>query len=414
MSVDVLEQIKALQSTDRSRAESLALGFIRDTLDLDAVAVELRPLAVSLNSFNGFMTLADGQRLFFKTHTEADTVIGEYYHAKALADAGYPIIRPLYSSTEAGKQLLVYEVIDDPSVFDVAWAIETGKSAALPALTSAQNDADDDLFRIYERTLAWQNADEAAGQPVHQLFYHRLAGGRLARFYGDTSADVSVALPGGVASMRDIRDVRWIINGQRFETTLGELIDDALRLLNPAQAGPAIVGHGDAHNGNLFFHAGAPLVYFDPAFAGTHHPLLDLTKPLFHNVFAMWMYFPREKQVTTRLSLARDGDVWRVDHDYALPAVRQMFLRSKVERTLKPTLKLLRERGWLQANWRAALKASLLCCPLLTMNLTDAERFPPEISLLGLSMAVEMGAESVGTRSLIDRTLDEVEATLLD
>ena len=46
------------------------------------------------------------------------------------------------------------------------------------------------------------------------------------------------------------------------------------------------------------------------------------------------------------------------------------------------------------------------------MNLADRSRFPPEISLLGLAMSVEMGAESQGERSLIDRTLDEVEKAL--
>ena len=112
--------------------------------------------------------------------------------------------------------------------------------------------------------------------------------------------------------------------------------------------------------------------------------------------------------------LEREGELWRVEHDYALPPVRHMFLRSKVERTLKPALRLLHERGWLRPDWRRYLKASLMCCPLLTMNLADGERFPPEISLLGLSMAVEMGAESSGTRSLIDATLDEVEAAIAE
>jgi len=48
--------------------------------------VELRPLAVSLNSFNGFLTLANGGRLFFKTRGPG-SVIGEYYNSKLLADA---------------------------------------------------------------------------------------------------------------------------------------------------------------------------------------------------------------------------------------------------------------------------------------------------------------------------------------
>jgi hypothetical protein len=46
------------------------------------------------------------------------------------------------------------------------------------------------------------------------------------------------------------------------------------------------------------------------------------------------------------------------------------------------------------------------------MNLADRDKFPPSIGLLGLAMAVEMGSESVGTRSTIDAVLDEVAAAL--
>jgi hypothetical protein len=73
---------------------------------------------------------------------------------------------------------------------------------------------------------------------------------------------------------------------------------------------------------------------------------------------------------------------------------------------------MLKSQDWLQPNWRDYIKAALMCCPLLTMNLAENDRFPPEISLLGLVMAVEMGAESRGQRSLIDQTLDDVAATL--
>jgi hypothetical protein len=258
--------------------------------------------------------------------------------------------------------------------------------------------------------------------PIHQLFYHRLTGGRLMRFYSGTKVALPggamSALPGGVESIQVARRARWVINDQVYDVTLDDLIAQATTLLKPAQAGASIIGHGDAHNGNVFYHGTeSALTYFDPAFAGRHAPLLDLTKPLFHNVFAMWMYFRQEKAAQTRISLKREGDVlagqvWRVEHDYALHPVRVMFLGSKVERVLVPMLQELKRRDWLRADWRAYLKAALLCCPLLTMNLTDGEKFPPEISLLGLAMAVEMGAESAGERSLIDRTLDEVERTL--
>lgn len=420
MSTDLLDEIQSLQFTNKAQAEAMLLTLIRDLFDLDVVRVELRPLAVSLNSFNGYLTLADGQRLFFKSHTEPDSVVGEYYNSVALAEAGYPVIRPRFTSTEHGKQVLLYDVVDDPSVFDAAWSTETGAAGAqetLDALTAAQNAADDLLLRLYLDTLAMQPAAEAAQAKVHQLFYHRLTGGRLERFYGalpgKSGNEVPVRLPGAPYAMQQVRQVRWNINGQYYDVTLDDLINAAVDILQPAVAGPSIVGHGDAHNGNVFFREqSGELIYFDPAFAGRHHPLLDLTKPLFHNVFAMWMYFPREKAAQMNISLAGQGDVWQVQHDYGLHPVRQMFLMSKVERVLVPTLRELDGRGWLNADWRRYLKAALFCCPFLTMNLADSEKFPPEISLLGLTMAVEMGAESQGQRSIIDRVLDEVERSL--
>src|SRR5688572_2815073 len=123
MSENLLHSVQTLQFSDKLKAETILKSFLRDTFDLEIVAVELRPLAVSLNSFNGFLTVKDGSRLFFKTHIEPDNVIGEYYNASRLAAAGYPVIQPVFSSTEAGKQILIYEVIDDSSVFDVAWEI---------------------------------------------------------------------------------------------------------------------------------------------------------------------------------------------------------------------------------------------------------------------------------------------------
>jgi hypothetical protein len=54
----------------------------------------------------------------------------------------------------------------------------------------------------------------------------------------------------------------------------------------------------------------------------------------------------------------------------------------------------LQHRGWLDADWRDTLRLALFCCPFLTMNLADSVKFPPEIALLGLSMAVEMGSEA--------------------
>jgi hypothetical protein len=427
MTGDLLQQIQTLQFADRAIAEALLADFIRGTFPLDVESVDLRPQAVSLNSFNGFLTLGDGKRLFFKTHTEQDNVIDEYYNAAMLAEAGYPIIQPVYSSTKAGQHLLIYEVIEAPSVFDVAWAIEQDEEGTetLVTLTQAQHRADDDLLTIYLATLDLQSPEDAANAPVHQLFWHRITGGRLERFYGSRLKGKrgQIMLPNEsnpddavLYSTDRVFLMPWEINGQRYDKSVYDLIHDAAsRYLAPRVVGPAVIGHGDAHNGNVFLNRDTKppsLLYFDPAFAGRHHPLLDLTKPLFHNVFAMWMYFPHIKRKQTKIVLRHADDVFHVEYDYRLPAVRDMFLSSKLERVLIPILHELKRRDWLRSDWRAYLKAALFCCPFLTLNLADGERFSPEMSLLGLVMAVEMGAESIGERSVIDQALDEAEKAL--
>lgn len=411
---DLLQQIQQLQTTQRSRAQSLLRDFIKATFpSLDVATVELRPQAISLNSFNGVLTLQDGNRLFFKTHTEQDNVIDEYYNATLLADAGYPIIQPLYSSTSAGQHLLIYELIESPSVFDIAWNIEQEKNSKdQDTLIYAQNNADDELFDIYQNTLSWQTGEEHKQSPIHQLFIHRLLSGRFARFYGN---EQQVSLPDQMITVQNLFSKKWNINGQIYEETFQNLVQrisrKTLTLMNQA-GNPSVIGHGDAHNGNVFLHRQGDepaILYFDPAFAGRHHPLLDLAKPLFHNVFAMWMYYPKVQKEKLNIRMESYDDVWVVDYRYPIPEIRRMFLKSKVERTLIPLLQELKRRGWLQDNWREYLKAALFCCPLLTLNLTDTDRFPPEISALGFAMSVEMGAESLGERSVIDQVLDNVE-----
>jgi hypothetical protein len=424
MNSDLLHRIQQQQFVDKSYAEKLLLTFLQDIFAPEAVKVQLQPIATSLNSFNGFVTLSGGRELFFKSHAEPDSVIAEYYNATELVQAGYPVIEPIFSSVQPGKQLLIYEVVTSPSVFDVAWEIEQGrcKPGALKTLTEAQNLADRQLFQIYRQTLAKQSAEKNAKAPVHQLFYHRLTQGRFNRFYGPLPGieqgeqhDRMVLFPNGQHTVSDIWRVRWRINGQIYESSLDKIISDAIQLLNPATSTASIIGHGDAHNGNIFLiseKVPPRLIYFDPAFAGRHSPLLDLVKPIFHNVFAMWMYYPELKKETIKLHLTQNDDLWDVSYSYALPPVREMFFWSKIEHVLIPILKELKRVNLLPKNWRSFFKAALFCCPLLTMNLADRSKFSPEISLLGFTMSVEMGAESVGKRSFIDMALDTAEAAI--
>lgn len=405
----LLYRIQRLQFEEKAEAEALLLAFVRDTFPtLNIVGLTLRPQVISLNSFNGFLALEDGSQLFFKTHVEQDNVISEYYNAEMLSEAGYRVIQPLYSSKQSDQQLLIYPIVHAPSVFDVARHAEivgAFESDEVRRLIDAQNRSDDDLLECYKKSFQ-PSASSDSNAPIHQLFWHRITGGRLDRFYNDYA---NFRLPHGMFDAEAVFKAHWVINGSDYANSINDLVTRAAVILNPERREDMnIIGHGDAHNGNVFL-TDEGLVYFDPAFAGKHSPLLDLVKPLFHNVFAMWMYFPEEERTALEISAVERNGKWHVHHNYRLNSLRQMFFDSKFERVFIPTLKLLKANNTLRADWREQVKLALMCCPLLTMNLTA---FSPEISLLGLCFAVEMGAESSGQRSFIDQALDRAESAL--
>ncbi|MDJ0898350.1 MAG: hypothetical protein QNJ55_06020 [Xenococcus sp. MO_188.B8] len=407
MSDKDLQEIQSLQFTDLEAANQLLKDFFKNNLPFNVKTVNLRPLAVSLNSINGIIVTEEEEKLFFKTHVEPQSIISEYYNSQILADADYPVIQPIFSSTEWGKQLLIYKFFDFPSLFDVAREIETNLKNNAEQIVAIQQKSDSDLWSIYQNTLQPLTAKEHSDSPIHQLFYHRLTGGRFTNFYQDTE----LSLPGQAINYNNLSKMRWVINGIEFQDSLEELVTLASEYLNPNGSDTiSIVGHGDAHNGNVFVdEPNSNLIYFDPAFAGRHSPFLDLTKPLFHNVFAIWMYFPQEVAQELNITWEIKDNQIIVNHNFVPSDIRIAFLRSKLSRVLKPLLKLLQSQNQLPDNWRQYLKLALFCCPFLTMNLSDHKKFPPEITLLGLCMSVEMGSSSINKKqSLLDWELDRI------
>ena len=78
MSTAALAEIRALQFTDLPRANALLLEFFKAKLPLAVRSVEIRVLAVSLNSVNGFVDTVKG-KFFFKAHIESQVADREYY-----------------------------------------------------------------------------------------------------------------------------------------------------------------------------------------------------------------------------------------------------------------------------------------------------------------------------------------------
>ena len=412
--IDSLATIQHLQFSEREKAERLLQRWFVRHMNLRTESVTLTPKPVSLNSFNGFYR-ADGQDYFFKTHVEEQASIQEYYHAELLHQAGYNIVMPLRTLHEEGRQMVIYPVVRWPVMFDLIRAIETGNAdkVTIEMLAAAERGECERLLDIYQSTRASSTAGEHAQAPIHQLFWHRLVGGRLKSFYegknvllptrpqGDRKGS-PLPYTGGREPLEEsglpfdeLLGCRWVINGVAHRSTLGDLVERAKVVLNPARAAMTVLGHGDAHFGNVFLEHHSRYLYFDPAFAGRHTPLLDVVKPLFHNVFATWMYFPREIARTLQLSaIVRDGTLY-IEHNYTLTPVRRAILQTKVEYLLTPLIAWLRAEGGLPEDWLEMMHLALMCCPLLTINLIDGERLPPTVSWLGLSLAVQIGNNGI-------------------
>ena len=403
--MDSLSTIQRLQFTDREKAERLLQRWFARHMHLSTESVTLTPKAVSLNSFNGFYR-SDGEEYFFKTHVEEQGVLEEYYHAELLYQAGYNVVKPLRTLHEEGRQMVIYPVVRWPVMFDLVRTLEADNEdedainrvpTSTEALASAEREECKRLLDIYQATFALSTAEEHTHAPIHQLFWHRLAGERFKSFY----AGKHVPFPGSNDAhipFNALLTYRWVINGAEQQHTLGELVERAKVVLHPARTAMTIIGHGDAHFGNVFLENQRSYLYFDPAFAGRHTPLLDVIKPLFHNVFATWMYFPHDIVRNLRISVSVHETTIILEHNYTLTPVRQAILQTKIQHLLIPLVEKLRSQntlavGWV--DWLETMRLALMCCPLLTINLLDGARIPSALSWLGLSQAVQLGNSGV-------------------
>ncbi len=408
---------------DYEGAGRVIADLVRAAFGLAATAATINRDQYSLNSLNGIVAIGDGSEYFFKFHQEegeGDTV-AEYYRAETLRDAGYPVDVPAYASREVGRQILLYRRRHDPRFADLCRAAELDRNTDIAPLIRAQEDLDRIIGERYLATLHSARAEDAAAEPVHRLFHARLVdpdrperlGGRAARFYLDQPFE----FPGLATHWRDIGQCRWRINGVEYQGTLAGLFEESRQILAPSRfAGAAVVAHGDAHNANVWCeNAQGPaprLVFFDPAFAGSHVPaLLAEIKATFHNIFAhpFWLYDAKLAAEKHHASVRLRGDVLEVEHDWRLSDLRSAFLDSKVRQVWRPLLTELKRRGQLPADWRRIIRCALFCCPTLVMNLrAGAGDHNPVSSAIGLSVAVMAGSEPAAGGDALSTRLDDL------
>jgi hypothetical protein len=414
-----LFELTKLAKVDLPQTEELLSAFIQKKFAL-TVQVQINQSAVSLNSVNGTLILADGEKMFFKFHAEegeAETQ-SEYYNGKILAKHGFDIIEPLYQSTDVGEQFLIYPYITAPTFFEVCDTLDAQylsnnnyDESLKKSVLIAERNFCETCVKVAQKTFAVTSSNIVATEPIWQLFSTRLVSKnneipRLDLYYQNQK----IQLPDGSEILfKDLANKKWIINGRTFDQSLSEIIIQSKKIIcsESCKEWGTIVAHGDDHNGNKFFdQKKSSLTYFDPAFAGQNIPaLLAFIKTIFHDTLAhpFWLYTPKKIDPETKLDWTITEKSVVINHNVDLSVIsplRSDLLTIKLEYLLKPIVQMLRQKKLLPTNALDFIKKALFCCPFLVLNLINYQKYSPKMSLLALSKAVEMGSLSDKDNSL--------------
>jgi hypothetical protein len=391
-------EIVQTAKTDTSRAEEQALLLIRELApELGTEHLSINESKLSLNSVNGSID-AGKKRYFFKFHAEegeTETLKdSEYYNAKMLADAGWPVVLPVFVSNTPGNQFVVYDYIEAPTAFELYEKLEESNGNA-SGLLAAEKTLAGKVRNAYLSSLQESTREDIEAASLNQLFYGRLVSKepRLEEYY----LGKKVSLPEGDIAFDQLVKMQWVINGVRYEKTLEEMIESAKGLLDPSKEErvATVVGHGDDHNGNRFFIDGE-FKFFDTAFAGRQPALLSFVKATAHNVFLhpQWLYDPEKLEGKLNIKVGIKDDIVTVEHNWKteeLSPLRLSILDIYAKEVWKPLIQEMSAKGMLPDYWREYIRAALFCCPFLVQNLIG-EKYAPAQSILALSKCVELGS----------------------
>jgi len=435
-----LFEIQKYAKLNKEQTRKEIISFIKEkfknTEVEDIKSLNINSSAVSVNSVNGFI-ITENKEYFFKFHAEENekNTVDEYYANAILEEVGFPTLKPLLMSTKANEQFLIYEKIEDPTLYDVCESLDLKflnfmsnpheKTCDINS-TEIKNDYSIDkvcelesnfcelMYSVFDKTKKEVSSEVVADEVVWQLFHHRLHGEnpRVDIFYKDKM----VNLPNGdKISYEKLKNLKWEINGVLFQESIDELVQRAKEIVNPnaRESWFVCVAHGDDHNGNKFYRVQRDeLEYFDPAFAGKNIPItLAPVKTTFHDIFAHPFYFYSDKTILDilELDISIDNDTIKVKHNFDIEKIaphRVELLKVKFDKLWKPILENIPKEK--RAEEMEFIKKALFCCPFLCKNLIDENNFFPKSSILALSIAVQMGTYAKnGDENLIDKLLSQ-------
>jgi hypothetical protein len=132
----------------------------------------------------------------------------------------------------------------------------------------------------------------------NQLFYKRLLGGRYKEFYRDNKNGLSRYF-----------NHQIILNGKPLPQTINEVFDRIRQkyLIQKNRKVIGIMGHGDAHHGNIMIDKN--INFIDTEYADFATPFMELSKPYYNDfIGTLFFYMPRRLERCFQIKKFKDSE----------------------------------------------------------------------------------------------------------
>ncbi|KAI1811217.1 hypothetical protein GGS20DRAFT_563964, partial [Poronia punctata] len=231
-----------------------------------------------------------------------------------------------------------------------------------------------DTLAAYRRTLPLSEKDDIPPS-IHVYFHENLKDDKMMRdYYGQ-----GIKIGDHHFSFEKLLYVRWKING-KYYPPLREALDKATAILSPTSpsmtACPTIFGLGSAHGNKIMATPPNDLTYLSYEVAGFHPVMLDMAKPMYHDVFfhtqfrgslvraepdLVYKYNEKKHKITVTYKPCPDK-LSRV-----IMAIKQKYLLQPLSRELQAT------KGVDLRDHVQLLTAALFACAIVSEDLVGNE-----------------------------------------
>ncbi len=348
---------------------------LRIAKKMDEEISELRYITTSgpfsSNSKYGVAVLSNGENVFFKEMLNEFRFRGEIY-GFTTASAYYGRLQePIF--TDPGKNMIAYKWFDGDITARKRLDLVTDdlmKNYMETELRKAEDSLNAYLLSATDIHKGVVKKEELYTSRIHDLFYGRLMGDRLSKFYNDFTFETN----GIKVGFEELMGMTIVINGVTYRS-IRDSVDKARSDLFPEYLNEKLMicGLGDAHSGNIMS-SGNPddYLYIDYEFSGFHSPYLDMAKAIYNDCSFNIFYVDKLPKQDFHIEVKVDGDRLIIEHDYKFDSLSKFLLKTKMEGVVLPMRDFLNGKGIsTDDDWLDTLGSAMLCCGLLTRNLSE-------------------------------------------